>query len=207
MGGFITKAIQKISGQQQRRILMVGLDSAGKTTILYKLKLGEVVTTIPTIGFIVETVTYKNIEFTVWDMGGRGNFRKTLWRHYYPSTSGIIFVLDCNDKERIGHLPVSENDPANKDIGYFYDDTAAEELYAFVQDEALKGVPLLVLANKQDLPDAMSGDSITDHLGLKHKYHNRAWHVQPCCAKTGDGLYDGLDWLWATLKNQKKMKK
>ena len=81
MGGFFAKAIKKLFGEKERRILMVGLDAAGKTTILYKLKLGEVVTTIPTIGFNVETVSYKNISFTVWDMGGRGNFRKQLWRH------------------------------------------------------------------------------------------------------------------------------
>ena len=71
MGGFFAKALEKIMGKQEMRILMVGLDAAGKTTILYKLKLGEVVTTIPTIGFNVETVEYKNIEFTVWDIGGQ----------------------------------------------------------------------------------------------------------------------------------------
>merc|ERR1739848_510905 len=80
---------------------MVGLDAAGKTTILYKLKLGEVVTTIPTIGFNVETVEYKNINFTVWDVGGQDKIRP-LWRHYYQNTQGIIFVVDSADKDRIG---------------------------------------------------------------------------------------------------------
>jgi len=65
----------------------VGLDAAGKTTTLYKLKLGEVVTTIPTIGFNVETVEYKNINFTVWDVGGQDKIRP-LWRHYYQNTQG-----------------------------------------------------------------------------------------------------------------------
>ena len=74
-------------------IFKVGLDAAGKTTILYKLKLGEVVTTIPTIGFNVETVEYKNISFTVWDVGGQDKIRP-LWRHYYQNTQGIIFVVD-----------------------------------------------------------------------------------------------------------------
>ena len=69
-----------LGAKEERRILMVGLDAAGKTTILYKLKLGEVVTTIPTIGFNVETVEYKNISFTVWDVGGQDKIR-TLWRH------------------------------------------------------------------------------------------------------------------------------
>ena len=71
MGSFFEKALEKIMGKKEMRILMVGLDAAGKTTILYKLKLGEVVTTIPTIGFNVETVEYKNISFTVWDVGGQ----------------------------------------------------------------------------------------------------------------------------------------
>merc|ERR1712014_221302 len=82
------------------RILMVGLDAAGKTTILYKLKLGEVVTTVPTIGFNVESVKYKNISFTVWDMGGQDKIRN-LWRVYLKGSAGIIFVVDSTDKMRI----------------------------------------------------------------------------------------------------------
>lgn len=76
------------------------MDAAGKTTILYKLKLGEIVTTIPTIGFNVETVEYKNICFTVWDVGGQDKIRP-LWRHYFQNTQGLIFVVDSNDRERI----------------------------------------------------------------------------------------------------------
>merc|ERR1712151_985055 len=82
------------------RILMVGLDAAGKTSILYKLKLGEVQATIPTIGFNVETVEYKNIKFTVWDIGGQDRIRK-LWRHYYLGTNGVIFVVDSSDRDRV----------------------------------------------------------------------------------------------------------
>lgn len=81
-------------------VFLVGLDAAGKTTILYKLKLGEIVTTIPTIGFNVETVEYKNICFTVWDVGGQDKIRP-LWRHYFQNTQGLIFVVDSNDRERI----------------------------------------------------------------------------------------------------------
>merc|ERR1712051_712425 len=82
------------------RIVMVGLGAAGKTTILYKLKLSEVITTIPTIGFNVETVEYKNISFTVWDVGGQDKIRK-LWRHYYQGTQGLIFVVDSSDRDRV----------------------------------------------------------------------------------------------------------
>ncbi|MXQ84558.1 hypothetical protein E5288_WYG020937 [Bos mutus] len=100
MGLTISSLFSRLFGKKQMRILMVGLDAAGKTTILYKLKLGEIVTTIPTIGFNVETVEYKNICFTVWDVGGQDKIRP-LWRHYFQNTQGLIFVVDSNDRERI----------------------------------------------------------------------------------------------------------
>ena len=159
--------------KKDMRILMVGLDAAGKTTILYKLKLGEVVTTIPTIGFNVETVEYKNISFTVWDGGGQDKIRN-LWRHYYQNTQGLIFVVDSNDKARI--------------------EDAKSELHKMLQEEELKEADLLVFANKQDLPHAMSAPELTEKLGLQ-KLTGRQWYIQACCATTGDGLYEGLDWL------------
>ncbi|XP_070644202.1 ADP-ribosylation factor 5 isoform X1 [Bos indicus] len=100
MGLTVSALFSRIFGKKQMRILMVGLDAAGKTTILYKLKLGEIVTTIPTIGFNVETVEYKNICFTVWDVGGQDKIRP-LWRHYFQNTQGLIFVVDSNDRERV----------------------------------------------------------------------------------------------------------
>merc|ERR1739841_107991 len=99
MGLTFTKLFKSLISKREMRILMVGLDAAGKTTILYKLKLGEIVTTIPTIGFNVETVEYKNISFTVWDVGGQDKIRP-LWRHYFQNTQGLIFVVDSNDRDR-----------------------------------------------------------------------------------------------------------
>merc|ERR1712182_19981 len=101
MGLAFSKLWARMLGSKEMRILMVGLDAAGKTTILYKLKLGEVVTPIPTIGFNVEEVTYKNISFHVWDVGGQDKIRQ-LWRHYYTNTQGVIFVVDSNDRDRVG---------------------------------------------------------------------------------------------------------
>ncbi len=86
MGGQFSKVMGKIFGSKEMRLLMLGLDAAGKTTILYKLKLGQDVTTIPTVGFNVETVTYKNVKFNVWDVGGQDKIRP-LWRHYYSGSS------------------------------------------------------------------------------------------------------------------------
>mgnify|MGYP003958315315 FL=1 len=176
MGGFFAKIFDNW-GKKERRILMVGLDAAGKTTILYKLKLGEVVTTIPTIGFNVEQVDYKNISFTVWDVGGQDKIRP-LWRHYYQNTEGLIFVVDSNDKDRI--------------------DAAREELQKMLQEDELKDSVVLVFANKQDLPNAMSAPEVTEKLGL-HNLRMRKWYIQAACATTGDGLYEGLEWLKDTL--------
>ena len=89
---------------KELKVLMNGLDAAGKTTILYKLKLGEVVVTIPTIGFNVENLSYKNFQITAWDLGGRSPTR-ALFRFYYDNTDAMIWVVDANDRDR---LEVSE---------------------------------------------------------------------------------------------------
>ncbi|CAF0822422.1 unnamed protein product [Adineta steineri] len=181
MGLTFSSLFQQLFGKKQMRILMVGLDAAGKTTILYKLKLGEIVTTIPTIGFNVETVEYKNISFTVWDVGGQDKIRP-LWRHYFQNTQGLIFVVDSNDRERVGE--------------------ARDELQRMLSEDELKEATLLIFANKQDLPNAMNAAEITDKLGL-HSLRNRNWYIQATCATSGDGLYEGLDWLSNQLKNVK----
>ena len=127
MGNFAS-VFKRLESKKDIRILMVGLDAAGKTTILYKLKLGENVTTIPTIGFNVETVEYKNINFTVWDVGGQDKIRP-LWRHYYMNTQALIFVVDCNDRDRITE--------------------ARDELHRMLSEDELRDAVLLVFANKQ----------------------------------------------------------
>jgi len=181
MGVMFGKLFSGLFGKQEMRILMVGLDASGKTTILYKLKLGEIVTTIPTIGFNVETVEYKNISFTVWDVGGQDKIRP-LWRHYFQNTQGLIFVVDSNDRERISE--------------------AREELGRMLNEDELRDAILLCFANKQDLPNAMNAAEVTDKLGL-HALRNRNWYIQATCATSGDGLYEGLDWLSNQLKNRK----
>jgi ADP-ribosylation factor protein 1 len=170
---------------------MVGLDSAGKTTILYKLKLGEIVTTIPTIGFNVETVEYKSISLTVWDVGGRGGIRP-LWRHYYQNTNALIFVIDSNDRDRL--------DDTNG-----YTNSAKYELERFLSESELQNAPILILANKQDLPNALSVKEIEERLEI-HKIQDRNVHVWGCCATSGDGLYEGLDWLSGAIKDENKWK-
>ncbi|XP_071851006.1 ADP-ribosylation factor 6 [Apostichopus japonicus] len=171
--------IPKMFGRREMRILMLGLDAAGKTTILYKLKLGQSVTTIPTVGFNVETVSYKKVNFNVWDVGGQDKIRP-LWRHYYTGTQGLIFVVDCADVDRI--------------------EEAKQELHRIINDREMKDTLILIFANKQDLPGALKPHEIQEKLGLpKIREHN--WYVQPSCATTGDGLYEGLTWLTSNHKS------
>ncbi|CAN9512609.1 unnamed protein product [Ophioblennius macclurei] len=172
MGMSFSQLFSRFLSKTPVRILMVGLDAAGKTTLLYKLKLSEVVTTIPTIGFNVETVEYRNISFTVWDVGGQTVIRP-LWRHYFTNTQGLIFVVDSSDHQRMKE--------------------AADELHTLLEEDELRGVALLVFANKQDMPGAASAADVTDALGLSGV--SNPWFVQPSCAVTGSGLAEGLDWL------------
>lgn len=165
------------------RLLMVGLDAAGKTTILYKFKLGEVVATIPTIGFNVEQVDYKNIRMSVWDVGGQEKIRK-LWRHYYEGAQGVIFVVDANDRDRV------------KD--------AAQELHLMLSSDSMpRDAILLVFANKQDLPNAMTATELTDKLGL-YSLRDRQWYIQASTATSGEGLFEGIDWLSTTFQKTRK---
>nr|GMD40642.1 ADP-ribosylation factor [Ipomoea batatas] len=182
MGLSFTKLFSRLFAKKEMRILMVGLDAAGKTTILYKLKLGEIVTTIPTIGFNVETVEYKNISFTVWDVGGQDKIRP-LWRHYFQNTQGLIFVVDSNDRDRVVE--------------------ARDELHRMLNEDELRDAVLLVFANKQDLPNAMNAAEITDKLGL-HSLRQRHWYIQSTCATSGEGLYEGLDWLSNNIANKSR---
>ena len=127
MGQLFTKLWSNFANKRQVRLLMLGLDAAGKTTILYKMKLNECVNTIPTIGFNVETFQYKNIEFNAWDIGGQFKLR-SLWSHYFDNVDALVYVVDSADPDRL-----EEN---------------RETLHNLLQDEALKDAKLLVYANK-----------------------------------------------------------
>ena len=162
-------------------ILMLGLDDAGKTTILYQLKMGETVNTIPTLKFNVETIEHKNFKFTIWDVGGQDKIRH-LWIHYSDNIIGLIFVVDSNDQDRI--------------------DEAAGELKKLLEAEELKDCPVLVLANKQDINGALAPGEVCDKLGMG-KFKERTWIVQGTSATTGQGLKEGLDWMDSVLLEKK----
>lgn len=158
----------------EMRIVTLGLDDAGKSSILFKLKQNEFVQTIPTIGFNVETVEYKNLKFTIWDVGGQPKLRP-LWKHYYLNTQAIIFVVDSSNSDRLPE--------------------AHAELTKLVLEKELKEAALLIFANKQDLTNCLCIEEIAEKMALHKLCCSRSWHIQACDALSGIGLHDGLDWL------------
>ena len=155
---------------------------------------------------------YKNINFTVWDVGGQDKIRP-LWRHYYQNTQGIIFVVDSNDRERIGecaaiYIYVGSQPPLPVPslccaLGVLVircplSGEAKAEIDRMLSEDELRDGVLLVLSNKSDLPQSMSAAEVADKLGL-HSLRNRQWFIQSTCATNGEGLYEGLDWLSNTI--------
>ncbi|KAI8991449.1 P-loop containing nucleoside triphosphate hydrolase protein [Mycotypha africana] len=153
MGIIFSNLWNKLFSKTQVKIIIVGLDNAGKTTILYKLLMNQVVTTTPTIGSNVEEVEYKNLKFLMW---------------------AVIMVIDSTD---VGRLHLAE-----------------QELHQMMESDQLQNASLLVFANKQDAKGALGAAKISEALGLS-KLKDRQWHIQACSALTGEGLYEGLDWI------------
>lgn len=161
---------------------MEGMDNAGKTTILYKLfTRGEIFTTIPTVGFNIETGKIGGARIDAKDTSSY-DYAAKLTRMYYVGVHGVIFVVDSCDME--------------------YMDTACRALKRTMAAEELRGVPVLVFANKQDLPRALSVVELTRELHLT-KTDDRKWLVQGACAVTGAGLHEGLEWLSEAMESMR----
>ncbi|ELR11784.1 ADPribosylation factor, putative [Acanthamoeba castellanii str. Neff] len=138
MGRFFGELFRLGKGKEQR-IVMLGLDNGGKTTILYRLKMGEVVKTTPTIGFNVETVQRKSITFSVWDVGGQD---QDCGATIFLNTQAVIFVVDSNDGTRLKE--------------------ARDELWKVLESPELTNAVLLVFANKQ-ITSGLELDKISSH--------------------------------------------
>uniref|UniRef100_H3CQJ3 ADP-ribosylation factor-like protein 14 n=2 Tax=Tetraodon nigroviridis TaxID=99883 RepID=H3CQJ3_TETNG len=171
--------------QKQAQVLLLGLDGSGKTTLLYKMKYNESVMTVPTVGFNVETLNTdrSRLALTVWDVGGQKKMRPH-WRHYYADTAGLLFVVDSCDQKRL--------------------DEACKELHRILRYECLRGVPLVVLANKQDLRGALGPEDLCLKLDLRIICEGRAWFIQPCSATTGTGLEEGFGRMIYLMKTPLK---
>ncbi len=171
--------------KKEARILILGLDAAGKTSILYWSKLGEVINSIPTIGFNVETIEVGKLKLCAWDIRGGVDKITPLWKHYYPGANGLIYVIDSSDKNRLGQ--------------------AKELLDWILSSDDLKNVPLLLLANKQDAA-TMTENEIQEGLDWTSiKY--RPLHFQSTSVFKGTGIKEGLTWLAETISQSKSFLK
>ncbi|XP_022077355.2 ADP-ribosylation factor-like protein 11 [Acanthochromis polyacanthus] len=149
------------------QVILMGLDSAGKSTLLARLLTGQVMETSPTVGFNVGTLVLdKKTSLTVWDIGGQRSMRPN-WRFYLDDCKALVFVVDSTDPGRIPE--------------------AQKALKKVLSDERLRGVPLMVLANKKDLPNSMTIREVSRQLDLP-SYGDRLWEIQACSALQGLGL-------------------
>ncbi|KAM7334206.1 hypothetical protein ACRRTK_007526 [Alexandromys fortis] len=172
MGQLIAK-LMRIFGSQEHKVIIVGLDNAGKTTILYQFLTNEVVHTCSTIGSNVEEIVLRKTRFLMWDLGGQEALRSS-WDTYYSSTEFVILVIDSTDRNRLL--------------------TTREELYKMLAHWALQDASVLIFANKQDVKDSMSPAETSQFLTLS-AIKEHPWYIQSCCALTGEGLPAGLQWM------------
>lgn len=159
---------------RETNIIVLGLDNAGKTAILYSLKLEESMPyTVPTIGFNLEEIEIGNLKVKMWDIGGQDKLRE-LWPHYFGQTDAVAFVIDSQDRDRF--------------------EIAKKELHTLISHKDLIGKPFLILANKQDLPDAATQDEIKQlfSLGL---IKTSQIHVVECCAIKNNKARLGFEWI------------
>jgi ADP-ribosylation factor-like protein 2 len=181
--------------EREMRLLMVGLDNAGKTTAVRRIKDGPSGESgndniSPTLGFSICSLSRRGRKLNVWDVGGQRSLRP-YWRNYFERTDGVVWVVDSSDLARLRD--------------------AAAELKGLLQEERLAGATLLVLANKQDVAGALGLEEISRALGLvvggggegeegeattaTTISKRRHWRVAACSARTGEGLEEAFDWI------------
>ena len=175
MGGLISSFLTLFKGKKDLRLLMVGLDNAGKSTIVTAMQLGKplVADTKATVGFNLEEVSFENFRLKVWDISGQVKYR-ALWKHYYEGSNGLIFVVDAGDQGRMGE--------------------AKEEFHRVLLEQDLSSIRILVFANKQDLPGAMKAKEVGSILGIGPEHTNKVY-VQESSARNNTGLLEGFTWL------------
>lgn len=181
--GHILSSVREIFEREPKKVVMIGLDAAGKTTIMYSLRLAMTSRVYPLIATGIEECSHRNMSVIAFDVGGQERLRP-LWRRYFLMTRGLIWVVDSVDRERI--------------------EQSREELRRILDEESLRGVVLLVLANKQDLPTAMPLWEVAMHLGL-HEVSSRMWLALGTCATSGAGLEQGFDWLEKAVKSRRRL--
>ena len=183
MGVFLSK-IWDAFQEKPAKVLLIGLDAAGKTTLLYKVKLNASLSTVPTIGFNVEEVEpVKGLKLTVFDVGGQDKIRK-LWHHYTQDMDGLVWMVDSADVSRLQE--------------------SKDELLKILECHGLGDCPILAFANKQDLPNAKSPQEISESIGLNNM-KRQTYTIGSCCT-SGEGVYEGFEMLAQMIRQYRKKK-
>ncbi|KAJ3043762.1 ADP-ribosylation factor-like protein 2 [Rhizophlyctis rosea] len=172
--GLLT-VLKKIKAKEKEmRLLMLGLDNAGKTTILKRINGEDISGIAPTLGFNIKTLDHKGFKLNIWDVGGQKSIR-SYWRNYFEQTDGLVWVVDSADRpDRL--------------------EDCKKELAELLKEERLAGASLLIFANKQDLPSALTKAQIAKLLDLQ-SIQTHHWQIEGCSAVTGDNLLTGMDWI------------
>jgi small GTP-binding protein len=174
MGFILSKIIEFFTKSRNNfKIIILGMQNAGKTTILYRLSLGTLVKTTPTIGSNVEELTYNNVKFQAWDLGGQESTR-SVWDVYYMNTDAIVYVIDSHDDENF--------------------EESKAQFHKLLSHPNLKSTVILIFANKQDLPGAKTVDKLIHDYEFD-KIQSHIWHIQSCSALKGEGMITGIKWL------------
>ena len=158
-------------------ILILGLDNAGKTTLLNYLTNANNQKTQPTKGVNGISIQSCGINLNVYDIGGQKAIRE-YWKYYYEDVDSLIYVIDANDEERI--------------------EECNESFQELLKEEKLKKIPVLVYANKADLKTCLGPDQIIEKLKL-NDITGRDWSIFSCSALTGDNVIDGMKWVFEKL--------
>ncbi|KAI8542467.1 hypothetical protein RHMOL_Rhmol08G0139900 [Rhododendron molle] len=210
--------IRKIKRKEKEmRILMVGLDNSGKTTIVLKINGEDTSIISPTLGFNIKTITYNKYTLNIWDVGGQRTIR-SYWRNYFEQTDGLVWVVDSSDLRRLDDCQFELHNLLKEEADYAIfccgaDATQMSYVRKMVKDplqlsisnvksedrcnngHRLSGASLLILANKQDIQGALSPHEIAKVLNLEGLDKTRHWEIVGCSAYTGAGLLEGFDWL------------
>lgn len=170
------------SKKKEAKVLCIGLDNSGKSTIINSIKANDFQVSViqPTTGFNTEKVSIKGMLFTIFDMSGGTRYRN-LWEHYFSEVDAVIFVVDVSDKMRVV--------------------VAKEELDFMLAHDDFKprNIPILLLANKVDLQGGASVGEIKCDLELD-KIRSKKWNIIGCNGKNGDGVETGFDWLIQAIR-------
>ncbi|CBY19390.1 unnamed protein product [Oikopleura dioica] len=165
--------------KEEMELSLVGLQYSGKTTFVNVIASGSYTEdTIPTVGFNMRKVQKGNVSIKIWDIGGQPRFR-TMWERYCRGVNVIVYMVDAADHDKI--------------------EQTTRELHELLDKPSLQGMPVLVLGNKNDLPNALDVDSLTDKLNLD-RIDDREVAVYTISCKNKNNLDVVLQWLTTKAK-------